>query len=108
MFPGMDAKRMQQMLKRLGMKLDTVQANEVIIKTDSGDIVIENPQVVKTSMKGQVVFQVSGNVKEKSFSDEDVKLVMEQTGVKDEVKVKKALEESKGDIAQAIMKLKQI
>ena len=107
MFPGMDAKKMQQMLKRLGMKLDTVQANEVIIKTDSGDIIIENPQVVKTSMKGQVVFQVSGNVKEKLYSDEDVKLVIEQTGVKDEVKVKKALEESKGDIAQAIMKLKQ-
>jgi len=107
MFPVMDAKKMQQMLKRLGMKLDTVQANEVIIKTDSGDIIIENPQVVKTSMKGQVVFQVSGNVKEKLYSDEDVKLVIEQTGVKDEVKVKKALEESKGDIAQAIMKLKQ-
>ena len=107
MFPGMDAKKMQQMLKRLGMKLDTLQANEVIIKTDSGDIIIENPQVVKTSMKGQVVFQVSGNVKEKLYSDEDVKLVIDQTGVKDEVKVKKALEESKGDIAQAIMKLKQ-
>ena len=107
MFPGMDAKKMQQMLKRLGMKLDTLQANEVIIKTDSGDIIIENPQVVKTSMKGQVVFQVSGNVKEKLYSDEDVKLVIDQTGVKDEAKVKKALEESKGDIAQAIMKLKQ-
>ncbi len=97
---------MEQMLKKLGMKMDNIPANEVIIKTDSGDITIENPQVVKTSMKGQVVFQVSGNVKEQVFSDEDIKLAMEQSGVTDKEKVKQALQEANGDIVEAIMKLK--
>lgn len=106
MFPGMDPKKMEQMLKKLGMKMDNIPANKVIIKTDSGDITIENPQVVKTSMKGQVVFQVSGNVKEQVFSDEDVKLVMEQSGIKDKEKIKQALKETNGDIVEAIMKLK--
>ncbi|RLE28945.1 hypothetical protein DRJ54_05590, partial [Candidatus Acetothermia bacterium] len=76
-------------------------------KTDSGDITIDDPQVIKTSMKGQIVYQVSGKTKEQAFSDEDVKLVMEQTGVKDEKKIKKALEETNGDVVEAIMKLKQ-
>jgi len=103
---GMDPKKMQQMMKQLGIKMDNVPAIQVIIKTDAGDIVVEEPQVVKTTMQGQIVFQVSGNVKEKSFSDEDVKLVMEQSGTTDEEKAAKALQEANGDVVKAIMKLK--
>jgi len=95
------------MLKKLGMKMDNIPAEKVIIKSESGDITIEEPQVIKTTMKGQVVFQISGNVKEKSFSDEDIKLVMEQSGVKDEEKVKKVLEKTNGDVVESIMKLKE-
>jgi len=103
---GLDPKKMQQMMKQLGMKMENISANQVIIKTDSGDIVVEEPEVVKTTMKGQVMFQVSGHVKEHAFTDEDVKLVMEQSGVEDREKIKKVLEETKGDIAEAIMRLK--
>ncbi len=106
MFPSIDPKKMQQMMKQLGMKMDNIPAKQVIIKTDTGNITIEEPQVIKTTMNGQIVFQVSGNVKEQSFSDEDIKLVIEQSGVKDEEKVKKALQETNGDIVEAIMKLK--
>ena len=103
---GMDPKKMQQMMKQLGMKMDNILATQVIIKTDAGDIIVEEPQVVKTSMQGQTVFQVSGNVKEKSFSDEDVKLVMEQSGTNDKEQAAKALQEANGDVVKAIMKLK--
>ena len=103
---GMDPKKMQQMMKQLGMKMDNVPATQVIIKTDAGDIIVEEPQVVKTTMQGQIVFQVSGNVKEKSFSDEDVKLVMEQSGTTDKEMAAKALQEANGDVVKAIMKLK--
>ncbi len=103
----MDPKKVEQMLKQLGMKMEDIPASEVIIKTDDGDITISNPQVVKTIMKDQVVYQVSGNVKEETFSEEDVKLVVNQTGIKDEKRIKQALEESKGDVVEAIMKLKK-
>jgi alpha-NAC-related protein len=101
----MDPEKMQQMLKKLGMKMDNISANQVIIKTDSGDITIDEPQVVKTTMKGQVMFQVSGNVKEKSFTEDDVNLIMEQTGVDDKEKIKKLLQENNGDVAKTIMQL---
>jgi nascent polypeptide-associated complex subunit alpha len=103
---GMEPKKMQQMMKQLGMKMDNIPASQVIIKTDAGDIVVEEPQVVKTTMQGQIVFQVSGNVKEKSFSGEDVKLVMEQSGTTDKDLAAKALQEANGDVVKAIMKLK--
>lgn len=106
MIPGMDPKKLEQALKQLGMKMEDVQANQVIIKTDTGDITIDKPQVIKTTMRGQVVYQVSGEIKEQSFSEDDIKLVMNQTGIKDEKKIKKALEETKGDVVEAIMKLK--
>jgi len=98
---------MQKMLKKLGMKMDNIPAKQVIIKTDSGDMTIDNPQVIKTTMKGQVVFQISGSVKEKPFSDDDVKLVMEQAGIDDRERVKKLLQQNNGDVVKTIMQLKE-
>lgn len=103
--PGIDPKKLEQTLKQLGMSMENISASQVIIKATDGDIVINNPQVVKTSMKGQIVYQVSGETTAQ-FSQDDVNLVIEQTGVRDEIKVKKALEETKGDVVEAIMKLK--
>jgi nascent polypeptide-associated complex subunit alpha len=103
----MDPKKMQQMMKQLGMKMDNIPASQVIIKTETGDIIVDEPQVIKTIMQGQIVFQVSGNVKEKSINDEDVKLVIEQTGVNDKEKIKKLLQQNNGDVAKTIMQLKE-
>ncbi|MEM5878040.1 MAG: nascent polypeptide-associated complex protein [candidate division WOR-3 bacterium] len=103
----MDPKKVEQMLKQLGMEMEDIKAKEVIIKAEGGDIVIENPQVVKTTMRGQVIYQVSGDVKQENFPEEDIKLVMDQTGIKDEEKIKQALKEAKGDVVEAIMKLKK-
>jgi len=106
MFPGFGAGNMEKMMKKLGMKMDNIDAKEVVIKSESGDIKIKNPQVVKTTMKGQVVFQVSGDISEEEFSEDDIELIMEQSGVKDRKKVTSALKENNGDIVETIMKLK--
>jgi len=106
MIPGMNPKQLEAMLKQLGMKMENLPANQVIIKTDSGDIIINNPQVIKTTMKGQVIYQVSGDVNESSFSEDDINLVMEQTGVKDRKRVEEVLRETNGEVVEAIMKLK--
>ena len=73
-----------------------------------GDIVISNPQVARVNMMGQDSFQISGDVSERSrekFSREDIEIVMEKTGAS-EKEAKDALEET-GDIAEAILKLKE-
>jgi len=101
---GMDPKKMQAMMRQMGIKSEELDASRVIIETSSGKLIVESPQVVQITMQGQVSFQIAGEVKRESFSDEDVKMVMEQAGC-DEDAAKKALEAAGGDIAEAIVKL---
>lgn len=103
---GLDPKKMQAMMKQLGMSQEEISASKVIIEKENSRIVIENPSVSKISMHGQESFQVSGRVHEESgfvISEEDVKTVMEKAGVS-EKEARKALEETK-DLAEAILQL---
>jgi len=102
---GMNPKKMQAMMKQLGIKQEEIDAQRVVIETNSGNIVIENPSVSKVEMQGRETWQISGDVKEEEsgVSEGDVKLVAEKTG-KSEEDARKALEET-GDIAEAILKL---
>jgi nascent polypeptide-associated complex subunit alpha len=111
MFPGVNPKQMEKMMKQMGIKSETIDAEEVLIRTAEKEIVISNPQVTKIMMSGQETFQISGDIGERAkeaempFSEEDVALVVEQTG-KSEGKVKEALIQNQGDIAKTILDLK--
>ncbi len=106
--PNMDPKRMAQLMRQMGIKTNEIKAKEVVIETDDKRIIIENPQVVEISMQGQKNYQISGTVKEeeKLFSEEDVGLVTEQANCTRDEAIK-ALKETKGDIAEAIIKLQK-
>ena len=108
MFPSIDPKKMQAMMKQMGIKQEEIDASKVIIeKTDNTKIIIENPSVVKINMQGNESFQISGDVSEEEselFNEDDIKTVMEKTGVS-KAKAKEALEASNGDLAEAILEL---
>lgn len=94
-----------QMMKKLMKQINAeeIDAEEVIIKTSSANIVIKNPQVVKTEMGGITSFQVSGDVEEEmNFSDEDIQLIQEKTGCTKE-EATEAIQAADGDIAKAIL-----
>ena len=100
-------KQLEKAMKRMGIKSEGIDAEEVVIRCSDKDIVVKEPVVSKVNMGGHETFQVMGNVSEvpkERFSNEDVKMVTEQTGCSEE-DARKALDET-GDIAQAIMKLK--
>jgi len=113
MIPNLDPRAIKNMMDKLGIKSKEIKAVRVVIEGVDNDIVIENPQVTMIEMQGQKSFQITGNYyeREKSekieVSEEDINFVIEQSGVKDREKVKKAIEESKGDLAQAIVLLKE-
>ncbi|HPM86068.1 MAG: nascent polypeptide-associated complex protein [Candidatus ainarchaeum sp.] len=109
MFPGgMNPRQMSGMMKQFGIKNQEVDAEEVIIKLKSGKVIkIVEPQVQLIEMKGVKTYSLAGReVIEEEYSKEDVSMVAEQAGVSEE-EAKKALIETKGDIAQAILKLKE-
>jgi nascent polypeptide-associated complex subunit alpha len=104
---GKDPKKIEQMMKKLNINTRQLNASEVIIKTDSGDLVIETPEVMIMNMMGRDVYQITGNVRSsQTIKEEDIKLVMEQTG-KDRETVAKKMEELNNDLAKAIMELKK-
>jgi nascent polypeptide-associated complex subunit alpha len=100
------------MMQRMGMSMDAVpDVEQVIIKTGSKEITIEEPEVAILEVQGQKIFQVTGGkISEKAterkptFPEEDVRLVADQTG-KSLEEARKALEECGGDLAKAILLL---
>lgn len=113
MFPGMNPKKMQGMMKQLGIAQEEIDANKVIIETDDKNIVIENPSVIKIKMQGQENFQISGDVSEvakenepieEDKTEEDVKVIVEKIGCSEE-EAREALEKVDGDLTEALIGL---
>ena len=112
MMPGnINPRQMNQMMRKLGISVKNIDnVEKIIIQTDSKEYVFEDAEVTVMDAKGQKTYQITGNPIIRDRSDdtlkEDIKLVMDQTG-KSEEEAKKALENSNGDIAEAILKLSQ-
>jgi len=112
MMPGnMNPRQLNQMMRRFGINVKEIEnVKKVTIQTDTKEYVFENPDVTMMDAQGQTTYQIIGKPKiverKEEIPQDDVKLVMEQTG-KSEKEAKKALEETKGDIAEAILKLKK-
>ncbi len=106
MFGGIDPKKMQAMMKQMGIKQEEIEATRVIIERADGRIVIDSPSIQKITMQGNDSWQITGEAREDEvgIKESDVLLVMEKTGKKKE-EATKALKESNGDIAEAIMSL---
>ena len=104
---GMDPKKMQALMKQMGIKSEEIDATRVTIETSGNAIVIENPQVTQITMQGQRSFQIAGDVRvEQKTPGDDIKLVMEKAGCSEEA-ARQALEKADGDIAQAILSLSE-
>lgn len=111
MFPGVDPKQMQGMLKKMGISQEDVDASRVIIeKTDNSRIIIENPSVQMIKMQGQETFQIAGNILEESpkeeISEEDIQMIVSKTGVS-EKKARETLKKNNGDLAETILELSE-
>ncbi len=112
MFPGINPREMQKAMKKLGIKQEEIDAELVIIKTAGKDLVIRNPQVSRVNMMGQESIQIVGNIEEVErneaveINEDDIATVIEQTNCTREESVE-ALEQSSGNIAEAILKLQK-
>lgn len=112
MFSGRtNPRQIQRMMRQLGIEVEEINdVIEVVIKTKNKELLFKNPSVTSMLAQGQRTFQIIGNpvIKEKEeklkISEEDIKLVSEQANVSEEI-ARKALEETDGNPAEAILKL---
>jgi nascent polypeptide-associated complex subunit alpha len=100
-----------RMMQRMGMQVQQLdEVTKVIMESPTKRIIIDNPEVATVTVQGQTIYQVGGGtVREEGIgggSDDDVKLVASQAGASIE-QATNALRQSNGDLAQAIILLKQ-
>ena len=107
----MDNRQNRRMLEKMGINLEEVpDVEEVTIKTKEKELVLKKVNVSKIKAKDTEMFQIVAEeieeiIKEnKEINEKDIHLVSQQAKVSLET-AKIALEESNGDLAQAILKL---
>lgn len=120
----------RRLLKRMGINVNIkdVNAVKVVIELkDGGSVELSNPTVALLELPGGVMLyqvqvdkrnvkvnqpQVTPKIVIKTetsapkYSEEDIRLIMDQTGASREEAIK-ALEEANGDLAEAILKLQK-
>lgn len=111
---GMNPKQLKQMqraMKQMGMDMKDVKGvTEVVIKFKDKELVIDKPTVNLMDFRGQQTYQITGKPVENKIDveikipDDDVELVVAQTGASNE-QARETLKETEGDLAEAIMRL---
>ncbi len=106
---GFNPKQMNQMMQKLGINVKEIKnVEKVIIQTDTKEYIFENAEVTMMNAQGQQTYQISGSPRivkrEEEIPQADIDLVSQQTG-KTTKEATEALKETKGNIAEAILKL---
>ncbi|PSP55690.1 nascent polypeptide-associated complex protein [Halobacteriales archaeon QS_1_67_19] len=117
---GLNPRKMKQMMKQMGIDVDELDAEEVVItKSDGEQLVFEDPEITVMDARGQETYQVVGEPTTREAADdgeadeaaggdaipaEDVEIVAQRTGAS-EADAREALEATDGDLAAAVERL---
>ena len=121
---GMNPRKMQQMMKQMGIDVTELDAETVTITTADGEqLVFEAPEVTRMDAQGTQTYQIVGEPEtqaatagavddgseadaeaEEAIPEDDVKLVASQASVS-KSDARAALEAEDGDLAAAISRL---
>ena len=113
---GLNPRKMEQMMKQMGIDVEDIDAEEVIIRTSEHDLVFTDAEVTKMDARGQETYQIIGSPEEReagsvggadaeesgdAIPDDDVEIVAMRTGASEE-EAREALEANDGDLAAAV------
>lgn len=125
---GMNPRKLQQMMQQMGIDLDELDAESVVIRlADGEELVFDDPDVTRMDARGQQTYQVIGEPETRdaadagqpataeetadaepgaaeAIPDADVELVAQRTGASEDA-ARAALEEADGDLAAAVSRL---
>ena len=121
----MDPRKMQQMMKQMGVDFDELDATEVVIRLQGGEeLYFDDVDVTNIEAQGQTTYQVVGEPTRReadegtgsggesegdteaadAIPDADVEIVAQRTGAS-EADAREALEAVDGDLAAAVDRL---
>ena len=124
---GMNPRKMQQMMKQMGIDVTEIDAESVTITTADGEqLVFDAPEITRMDAQGSQTYQIVGEPETKAagaveggaaddeasdaavdegIPEDDVKLVASQASAS-KSDARDALEAEDGDLAAAISRLK--
>ncbi|WP_159901164.1 nascent polypeptide-associated complex protein [Salinirussus salinus] len=122
---GLNSRKMKQMMEQMGIDIEEIDAQEVVITTPDGKLVFTDAEVQKMDAQGQETYQVVGSPERRDadaleagdgedpdseaaddagIPDGDVELVAQRTGASEDA-AREALEATDGDLAAAVERL---
>ncbi len=118
---GLDPNKMQQMMKQMGIDIEDIDAEEVIIRTADEELVFTDAEVQRMDAQGQQTYNIVGKPETRERSGEsaggdggesddggipaeDIEMVVTATGAS-EAEAREALEATGGMPADAIERL---
>ncbi|WP_084777716.1 nascent polypeptide-associated complex protein [Natrialba sp. SSL1] len=119
---GLNPRKMEQMMQQMGIDVEDVDAEEVIIRTDEYDLVFNDAEVTKMDARGQETYQIIGSPEqvesgsaggsadagaggsEPEIPAGDIEMVATRTGASED-EARAALEANDGDLAAAVEEL---
>jgi len=124
---GLNPRKMKQMMEQMGIDIEDIEAEEVVIRTADEDLVFDDAEVQLMDAQGQQTYQIVGEPQSRergaggeASSDEsgaeaadagddgipqaDVEIVSQRTGATED-DAREALEATDGDLAAAVERL---
>ncbi len=124
---GLNPRKMQQMMKQMGIDIEEIDAEEIIIRTGEEELVFDDAEVQRMDAQGQATYTITGEPETRAAGDEeaiplgegdeegeevdagripdsDVNIVAQRTGAGEDA-AREALEAEDGDLAAAVSRL---
>lgn len=121
---GLDPRKMEQMMKQMGIDTEELDATEIVIRTPEEELVFSDADVTVINAQGQQTYQIVGEpetreigsgsdvgdangdaaIEDADIPADDVEIVAMRTGASED-DARTALEEADGDLATAVEKL---
>lgn len=120
---GLNPRKMEQMMEQMGIDMEDIDAEEVIIRTSEEKLVFTDAEVQLMEAQGQKTYQVVGEPESQpleggdsageasadedtggAFDAQDVEIVAQRGGVSED-EARDALEANDGDLAAAVADL---
>jgi nascent polypeptide-associated complex subunit alpha len=129
---GMNPRKLNQMMEQMGIDIEELDAEEIVIRTGDEELVFDQPDVQRMDAQGQATYTITGEPETREageeatplgagdkgtidagtgsesggdgIPEEDVGIVAQRTGASQD-DAREALEETDGDLAAAVSRL---
>ena len=129
----MNPRKLNQMMEQMGIDIEELDAEEIVIRTGDEELVFDQPDVQRMDAQGQATYTITGEPETRAaggeeatplgagdegtidagtgsesggdgIPEEDVGIVAQRTGASED-DAREALEEADGDLADAVSRL---